>query len=83
MTRFDEIKARVAAYDSLTTDSDTWPTAGEEEHIQVAYWNTLSEDFRWCIGELAKFVECDEPSSCYIAGSEGSDMCIIYHKVGE
>ena len=33
--------------------------------------------------ELAKFVECDEPSSCYIAGSKGSDMCIIYHKVGE
>ena len=30
--------------------------------------------------ELVDFVECDEPSNCYIAGSKGSDMCTVYHK---
>ena len=80
MTRIEEIKARVAAYDGLTTDSDTWPTAGEEEYIQVAYWNTLSEDFRWCIDELAKFVECTD--YCCDSRVGHRDRC-VFHKVGE
>ena len=84
MTRLDEIKTRLEAFETLTF-SDYGENDMLDPPFATDFWENVEDDLAWCVEELAKFHLCGESvdtpdgSKCYMDYHAHA----VYHKEGE